>query len=85
MRMHALILMLCSLPVLAAPPVYVCWDGSLVKTPRKCPVYRPPIICLDGTIVTTAAECPPVIVCPDGSLSSGGSCPPPPTPDSTFK
>lgn len=63
---------------MAAPPKYVCWDGSVVKKPQQCPPYKLPVVCPDGKVVTTPAECPPVIVCPDGTLSSG-TCPPPPT------
>lgn len=65
---------------LAAPPKYVCWDGTVVKQSKQCPPYKLPLVCPDGTIVATAAECPPVKICLDGTVtSSTGTCPPPPT------
>lgn len=60
----------------AAPPAYTCWDGSVVKNPKRCPVFRLPVVCPDGKVVDDVSECytdPPV--CPDAG------CPWPPPPE----
>jgi hypothetical protein len=67
----------------AAPPKYVCWDGTTVKTPTKCPAYKLPVVCPDGTVVSDPVKCPPLIVCPDGTITHDQTtCPPLPPVDS---
>lgn len=72
-----LIAMLFSTTVVSAAPQYVCWDGQIVKNARKCPPYKLPVVCPNGKVVNLPSECPPIIICPDGSLSTT-SCPLPP-------
>jgi hypothetical protein len=79
LRFLALALSLLAFPTLAASPLYVCWDGSVVKNVRKCPVLKLPLVCSDGTVVYSATDCPPVKVCLDGAVTKvGEDCPPPP-------
>jgi hypothetical protein len=59
--------------LLADAPKYQCWNGDVVKNPKKCPKIEFPIVCPDGSIVKEWSQCvdPPIDpVCPDGN------CPP---------
>lgn len=78
MKMLMVVLLLLAAPAFAGPTQYVCWDGTLVKNPRKCPVIKVPLVCPDGTVVYQPVECPPIQVCQDGSITTiTTECPPP--------
>lgn len=74
-----LVLALLATFAFASPTQYVCWDGTLVRKPNKCPVIKVPLVCPDGTVVQQPVDCPPIYVCPDGSVTTvTAACPPPP-------